>query len=286
MKARDCTKALRIFFALGGLALGWVSGSAALPSALNTLRAATCEAFNRYFADVEAEDSRSLRGGPFLWVDGLNPAERDEALARLKAGQVQMRRLSAKATGRDHDVPGGMIHDWQGLVFIPGARLGNVLRVLQDYDHHATYFAPDVERSFIETHDSDHYLVFMRFRRHKVVTVVLDTEQDIHYFRDSASRAHSRSSAVRIAQVQNPGESDERERSPGDDDGFLWRMETWWRMEERDGGVYVQNEAVTLTRDIPTGLGWLIEPFITNIPKETLEFTLQSLRKAVLNNPL
>ena len=62
-------------------------------------------------------------------------------------------------------------------------------------------------------------------------------------------------------------------------------METWWRMEERDGGVYVQNEAVTLTRDNPIGLGWLIEPFITKIPKETLAFTLQSLRKAALNAP-
>jgi hypothetical protein len=53
-------------------------------------------------------------------------------------------------------------------------------------------------------------------------------------------------------------------------------------MEERDGGVYVQNEAVTLTRDIPTGLGWLIEPFVTGIPQETLKLTLEATRKAVL----
>ena len=73
--------------------------------------------------------------------------------------------------------------------------------------------------------------------------------------------------------------ANEKEKAPGDDDGFLWRMETWWHMEERDAGVYVQNEAVTLDA---TGLGWLIEPFITNIPKESLEFTLQALRKAAL----
>ena len=53
-------------------------------------------------------------------------------------------------------------------------------------------------------------------------------------------------------------------------------------MEERDGGVYVQNQVVTLTRDIPTGLAWLIDPFIIKIPKETLEFTLQATRRAVL----
>ena len=104
---------------------------------------------------------------------------------------------------------------------------------------------------------------------------------EVQYFRDATGRAHSRSSAVRIAQVEKAGKSDEREKTPGDDDGFLWRMETWWRMEERDGGVYVQSEAASLTRDSPTGLGWMIGSFITGIPKETLTFTLEATRKAV-----
>ena len=98
---------------------------------------------------------------------------------------------------------------------------------------------------------------------------------------DSATRAHSRSTAVRIAQVENAGSRDEREKPPGDDGGFLWRMETWWRMEERDGGTYVQSESVSLTRDIPAGLGWLIRPFVTSIPRESLTFTLEATRRGV-----
>jgi hypothetical protein len=86
---------------------------------------------------------------------------------------------------------------------------------------------------------------------------------------------------VRIAEVVNAGESAEREKTPGDDGGYLWRMETWWRMQEGDGGVYVQSEVVSLTRDIPTGLGWMIKPFISSIPRETLKFTLEATRKAV-----
>ena len=246
------------------------------------LRAITVQTFNRYVTGVESENLRALQRGPFLWIDGLDDSGRNEAIAKLKEGEVQMRRLSTKAQGRNPDVPEGMIHDWEGIVFIPGVKLDVVLRLLQDYNRHATYFAPDVEKSRIESRDGDHYRVFMRFRRQKIVTVVLDTEHDVRYFHDSPLRAHSRSTAIRIAQVERPSEADEKEKPPGDDDGFLWRMETWWRMEERDGGVYVQNEAVTLTRDIPTGFGWLIEPFITKIPKETLAFTLQSLRKAVL----
>lgn len=251
---------------------------------LYSLRAATVQAFSAYVADTEAHNSSTLRDGPFLWIDGLPDKERNNAHAKLHAGGLLVRRLSITKQGGNLEVPGGMIHDWEGMVFIPGVKLDAVLRVLEDYDHHATYFAPDVEQSRIEHHDGDQYLVFMRFRRHKVVTVILNTEQDVHYFRDAPTRAHSRSSAIRIAQVENAGETNEREKTPGEDDGFLWRMETWWRMEERDGGVYVQDEAVTLTRDIPTGLGWLIEPFITNIPKETLEFTMQALRRAVVEN--
>jgi hypothetical protein len=267
-----------------GMAIGVMVCGPAIEAALHSLRPATVQAFGHYLAYVESDNARTLREGPFLCIDGLSGTERTEALANLKAGQVQMRRLSTKASGRDPDVPGGMIHDWQGIIFIPGAKLDDVLRVLENYNQHAAHFAPDVEKSYIESQDGAHYRVFMRFRRQKLVTVVLDTDQDIHYFHDSTTRAHSRSSAVRIAQVENPGEPDEREKPPGSDDGFLWRMETWWRMEERDGGVYVQNEAVTLTRDVPAGLGWLIEPFIINIPKETLDFTLQALRKAVLNH--
>jgi hypothetical protein len=111
---------------------------------------------------------------------------------------------------------------------------------------------------------------------------VLNTEHDIHYFRDGAQQAHSRSSATHIAEVDNAGKSNEREKPRDDDNGFLWGMETWWRLQEKGGGVYVQSEVVSLTRDIPTGLGWMIGPFITSIPKDTLNFTLEATRKAVL----
>ena len=247
------------------------------------IRGATIEAFGRYIINTEAENTASLRQGPFLWVDGLAGQDRTNALAQLKSGEVVMRRLSVTSDGANTSVPGGLIHDWEGIVFIPGAKLGDVLKVLEDYNHHSTYYAPDVERSRIESRNGDEFRVFLRFHRHYVVTVVLDTEHEVNYYRDSAVKAHSRSSAIRIAQVDDPGGTNEKERAPGDDNGYLWRMETWWRFQERDGGVYIQNQVVTLTRDIPTGLGWLVGPFITNIPRETLEFTLQATRKAVLD---
>jgi hypothetical protein len=273
--------ALAVSGSLGSVGVFASHSTEALSPAPAKLKQPTLDAFQLYVQLTDARNAAELKKGTdLLWVDLLPGPERAQAYVALKRGEVEMKRLETRNNGEKIHCPGGLIHHWAGVAFIPGAKLEDVLSVLKDYDHHAQYYAPDVERSRIESHDDDHFVVFLRFRRHKVITVVLDTEHDIHYFHDSVERAHSRSSAIRIAQVENPGKPEEHEKPPGDDDGFLWRMETWWRMEERDGGVYVQSEVVSLTRDIPIGLGWLIGPFVTSIPKESLTFTLEATRKA------
>jgi hypothetical protein len=273
-----------IVFLLAALALLQVDAPAARAGepALPKLKTETQGAFERYVRLAEARNEGELkRGTALLWVDGLPEEQRAEAYAALKRGEVKMQKLEILDKDKPIACPGGMIHHWTGVVFIPRAKLEDVLGVLEDYDRHSVYYAPDVERSKIESREGEHFRVFLRFRRHKVITVVLNTEHEVQYFHDAPGKAHSRSSAVRIAEVENAGKSDEREKKPGDDDGFMWRMETWWRMEEREGGVYVQSEVASLTRDIPTGLGWMIKPFVNDIPKESLTFTLQATRRAV-----
>jgi len=247
-----------------------------------TLKTETQQAFERYVKLTDTRNEEELNTSMnALWVDALPERQRSRAFAELKRGEVKMERLETLDGGKPIRCPSGMIHHWTGVVFIPGAKLDDVLSVLQDYDNHSVYFAPDVERSKIDSREGDHFRVFLRFRRHKVITVVLNTVHDVNYFHDAPGMAHSRSSTVRVAEVENGGKSDEREKPPGADNGFMWRMETWWRMVEREDGVYLQSEVVSLTRDIPTGLGWLIRPFITSIPKESLTFTLEAARKAV-----
>jgi hypothetical protein len=275
------TRAVCLLGALLMLALESVASAASAPAAA-TLKPDTVTTFDTYVKLTDAHNDEDRRRGTNLfWIDGLPEGERAQAYEWLKRGEVKMQKLETLQNGEKIRCPGGMIHHWVGVAFIPAVRLQDVLAVLQDYDHHAQYYAPDVEQSKIESHDDDHFVVFLRFRRHKVIIVVLNTRHDVHYFRDSGTREHSRSSAIRIVEVENADKSNEREKPPGDDGGYLWRMETWWRMEERDGGVYVQSEVVSLTRDIPAGLGWLIGPFVTSIPKETLTFTLQATRKVV-----
>jgi hypothetical protein len=94
-------------------------------------------------------------------------------------------------------------------------------------------------------------------------------------------RAHVRSYTTRIAEVEDPGTPNEKEAPVGQDSGFLWRFNNYCSLEERAEGTYIQCESVSLSRGIPTGLGWLVGPFVTSIPRESLEFTLGSMRKAL-----
>ena len=281
MRVLSSSKRLGLAFSL--LSVGAIhSATEGVPLSLSgvSLGPETARVFDSYVSKTDAKNAKSLSGGNFLWVDNLDKFAKDAAYAKLKRGEVVMQRNTP--SGEFEEIPGGMIHDWEGMVFIPGAKLRDVLAFLQDYNHQSIYFAPDVQQSKIEEHSGNHYRVFLRFRRTKIITVVLNTDHAIDYFSDSETRAHSRSTAIRIAEVDDPGKPSEKEKQPGHDNGFLWRMETWWRLEEKDGGVYLQNQVISLTRDIPTGLGWAVEPFVTSIPKESLEFTLGAVRRTVL----
>ena len=222
-----------------------------------------------------------MSSGSFLWVDGLPAQQRQEVHERLNRGEVVTQRLQTLNHGASIPVPGGLIHHWIGVVFIPGVDLQRTLALLQNYGEHSRIYAPRVLRSKLIRRDGDDFKVFLRLRDKNVVTVVLDTDYDVHYVRLDPARACSQSYSTRVQEVERVGEKDERDKAVGHDNGYLWRLNSYWRFWERDGGVYVQLEAISLTRDIPEGLGWLVRPFITSIPKESLVFTLNRTRDAL-----
>jgi len=261
------------------------------PASAEDLKPKTVEAFDRYVAATESQiDSELARRSPFLRIESLPEDRRAAAEAQLRAGQVVIVRLDTMdqdGTGkRDKPiaVPGGMIHHWIGTVFIPGATLAETLALEEDYDHHQEYFRPDVMRSKILRHDGNDFLIDLRLYKKKIITTVLDTEHEVHYTLVDSTHAWSRSRTTRIQEVDDAGEPDEHLEPAGHDRGFLWRMNTYWRFEERDGGTYVECQSISLTRDIPTGLGWLIGPYVTSVPRESLTFTLATTRSAVLKH--
>jgi hypothetical protein len=247
------------------------------------LRPEAAQGFDQYARLTERRMQGEMApGGEFLWVDGLQEPRRVEAYARLQRGEVISARLQSADPSGHSSTPGALIHHWVGTVFISGVSLSQVLAVVQDYDHHAEYYQPEVVQSKTVEHTGDEFKVHYRIRKEKIITIILDTDYEVHRHALDAARAYSNSYSTRIAQVENAGERDEHELPPGKDGGYLWRLNSYWRYYDTGRGVYVQCEAVSLTRDIPAGLNWLVGSFVESVPKESLEFTLQSTRAAVL----
>jgi len=121
----------------------------------------------------------------------------------------------------------------------------------------------------------------MRVRQRHVLTVVMDTAYDVTFARLDPLHGYSISRSTQITEIDSPGTRHERELTSSEEHGFLWRLNTYWSYEEHDGGLYMQIESVSLTRSIPTGLGWAIGPFVESVPRESLEFTLRSTCNAL-----
>jgi len=248
---------------------------AAPAAAAAELQNRTIQAFDRY---VRLTEARLNGNAPFLWIDGLPETRRREALDAVRRRELSIERLETKDNGREIDAPGGMIHHWVGTAFVPGATIDQALSVLQNYNEHYRIYAPTVAVSKLQSREGDRFTFFLRFVMKKVITVVVNSDHEAVFRKPAADRAEGWIHSTRIAEVENPGTPTEREKPVGNDGGYLWRLNTYWRLLARDGGLYIHCESVSLSRGIPTGFGWIVGPFVTSIPRESLTFTLETTR--------
>ena len=234
----------------------------------------TLEAFDSYIRRAENEMEQTLRGrAAFLWSQQL--PERAEEVGR---GQVVAQFWSGRGPDK---VPSGLIHDWIAAAFIPNSAIRKIFAVIQDYDNHKNIYKPEViDSKLIRRQDND-FQIYLRLLKKKIVTVVLDTDHEVHYRPVDRHRWVCRSCTTRIAEVENAGTHGERILQPDTGYGFLWRLHSYWRFEERGAGVVIECRAISLTRDIPVGLGWAIKPVIQRLPKESLINTLEATRRAL-----
>ncbi|MFY9854298.1 MAG: hypothetical protein WAK26_10535 [Terracidiphilus sp.] len=232
-------------------------------------------AFNSYIGAVEsrlAQQHRSQSGFMALTTLGTE----DEM--RLRRGELIVEKLTPSTGSELH---GAMVHHWRGTAFAAGATAADFERLMKDFNAYPQRFSPQVVEARMLTQQGDYFQASMRVRQQHVITVVMDTSYDINFGRLDARHGYSISRSTRIAEIDAPGTSRERALNSGEEHGFLWRLNTYWSYEERDGGLYMQIESVSLTRSIPTGLGWAIGPFVESVPRESLEFTLRSTCNAL-----
>lgn len=237
---------------------------------------AALTAFDTYIAEVEnrlLQQHRSAKD--FL-------ATKDAA--RLRRGEQIIEQVQPSS---GPDLPGAMLHHWRGTAFASGATPADLERMMENFEAYPKDYAPQVVQARILTRRGDNFHVLMRTRQKHVITVVLDMNLDITFGRPDAQHGYSLSRSTQISEIESPDTPGERGLGPKENHGFLWRLNTYWSYEERDGGLYMQIETVSLSGAVPEGLGWAIKPFVESVPKESLEFTLRStcdaLRKEKAN---
>lgn len=183
--------------------------------------------------------------------------------------------------GGSWEVNGGLLHHWRSAALVPDASAKEILALLRDYNHLSRYYSPEVVSSRTLAHNGERATLAMRFKKRQVITVVLDAEFDAESGLDGNNRGYSISRSTHIWQIDQPGTAQEHRRAEGVDDGFLWRLNSYWSFVERPDGLLIECEAVSLTRDVPAGLGWLIAPVIKTLPRASLEFTLTATKNAL-----
>jgi hypothetical protein len=231
---------------------------------------AAVSAYNSYIGAVESRLAQRHRTQKeFLAL----PAPASESEMRLRRGELIVEELTP-ASGAD--LSGAMLRHWRGTAFAAGAKAADFERLMRDFNAYPRHYSPQVLQARVLTQEGDHFQVTMRVRQRHVITVVMDTAYDVAFGRLDARHGTSISRSTRVSEIESPGTAKERALSSSEEHGFLWRQNTYWSYEERDGGLYMQIESVSLTRSIPTGLGWAIGPFVKSVPRESLEFTLRA----------
>lgn len=244
------------------------------PAALTAWHAYVAASERRIGAELARE------GGPWLVFETLGPGVVPAARAALPRGEVFVHHMDPPP-GAPQDASGALFHHWLGAVLVPGATVDEVLAFVQAYDRHARYYT-DVMASRTLAHDGNRFHVFLKLQRSRFgVSAHYDTEHDVVYRRHDAVRASSRSSATRIAELDRAGTPLEREKPPGADRGYLWRLNSYWRFLQTRDGVIVECESVSLSRDIPFGLGFIVGPFVRSVPRDSLDRTLRDMRAGV-----
>ncbi len=245
----------------------------------------TVQAWNAYVKTTEQRIERELasdRG--FLVMDFQNKDEAKRERGKLLSGDITIKKMEAGENTSKVKIPGGEIHHWRGGVFIPDVNLDFILSRVENPEQ-SEMAQEDVLESKVLERFPGGLKLFLKLQRSKIVTVIYNTEHLVRITRRGARRASSTSVATKIAEVERLEGNREREKPEGNDHGFLWRMNSYWRYEQMQGGVIVECESLTLSRTVPKPLELMIGPIINRIAKESLERTLQSMRARMMSGP-
>jgi putative flippase GtrA len=274
MPGKNYRIAAQIFFLFAATFLFKTNFAKAADLQPNTLRA--------WRASVAMTERRiaselSSRKG-FLALDFLDSQAAINERKAVLSGEIPISQVN---TANSTQVPDGLIHHWRGSVFIPGVPLDFVLSRVKNPNLDDTK-QEDVLDSKVLERFSEGLKLYLKLRRSKIVTVVYNTEHLVRFQMHGQGQASSSSVATKISEIEHIFENGEREKPEGHDRGFLWRMNSYWRYQQVEGGVIVECESMTLSRSIPFALEYVVRPLINSTARESMHRTLQSMRIRII----
>jgi hypothetical protein len=237
------------------------------------LKEGSLNAWDAYIQTANSEMDHRLQG-PFLWVD-----EVPGRMERVRAGNIL---VSPAGQHNPKPVPSGLIHDWMGVAFIPDATLEDVLSVARDYSHYKEFYKPTVvdSKSLSSTGACDKYSMLLA-NKEVVASTALDSEYQACYHQVDQRRWYSVVYTTQVQEIRHYGQPSAKELPPGQGNGYVWRVYGFARFEERDGGVYVELEAIVLSRDIPVVVRWVVDPIVRRVSKNSMLISLRQTEEAV-----
>ena len=174
------------------------------------------------------------------------------------------------------DLPDAILHDWAAAVLIPGTTLEKTIALMQNYDDYKHIYSRQITDSKLLSHEGDLWRIYLKLYKKAIFTANLHTEHDVEYRRIEPARWGILSRTTKVAEVD-----DGKIQPVGTGHGFLWRLNAYWVLEQRPEGVYVECRAISMSRDVPTGLGWALKPMVTRVPRESLHDTLEDTVRAL-----
>jgi hypothetical protein len=235
----------------------------------------TLRIWQRYIDQAQVRsESRPHAAGKFLWLD-----EDSRRLERVRKGDIEVAPMGQAGY---QPIEGGWIQDWIGAILIPNASLELVLDILADYGRYKYVYHPEVADAKLLVHSGQTDEFSLRIvNKVLFVTTGINIRCLGRMVRVDERRAYSNLHTIRVEEIKNVGRPDERDLAPDTGDGFIWRLSSMARFEERDGGVYLEMETIALTRDIPRSLNFLVAPMVKKLSRNSLSLTLEKTREAV-----
>jgi hypothetical protein len=239
------------------------------------LKRETLSAWEVYVGAATDEMQERLRPDrPFLKLD-----EDQDSISKVRNGEIIVLYNGSKGL---KSVPSGLIHDWSGAAFIAGATLDQVSSITRDYDHYKDFYRPNVvdSRTLFSGLAESRFSMILMYKS-AVVNIAIDGDYRCLFFRVDEHRWYSISETTSMREIEDYGTPKQRELNDGQGKGLLWRLFSIARFEERDGGVYVELEAIALSRAIPVSVRWLIEPIVSRLSRSSLMTSLRQTEDAV-----